>query len=57
MLIGGELSADVSESDFLYVRDLGLIRKNDKITIANEIYKEVIPRSLIYSTQLLIRVS
>lgn len=55
MLIGDDLPEDFTEEDFLYVHDLGLIRKNGKITIANEIYREIIPRSLIYSTQLLIK--
>jgi hypothetical protein len=56
MLTGSEFFQDLSEDDFQYVYDLGLIMiEDDRITIANEIYKEIIPRSLIYSTQLLIR--
>ena len=38
-----------------YVRDLGLIRTDEgQLSIANQIYREVIPRELTYSTQLTI---
>jgi hypothetical protein len=37
-----------------YVLDLGLIRTEGELTIANEIYREVIPRTLVYTTQLTI---
>ncbi|MBN1696526.1 MAG: ATP-binding protein [Spirochaetales bacterium] len=56
MLTGEEFFQDISEEDFQYLYDLGLITiSSSQIGIANEIYKEIIPRSLIYSTQLLIR--
>lgn len=37
--------------DLDYVRDLGLIRDDGSLQIANLIYREVIPRQLIYSTE------
>ncbi len=40
--------------DIWYVRDLGLIRTEGQIRIANRIYQEVIPRKLTFSTQLTI---
>ena len=51
-LLGG---ADVVESipvdDLEYVRDLGLVARQNPIAIANPIYREVIPRDLTYTTQ------
>ena len=38
-------------ADLQYVRDLGLVRTDDPIAIANPIYREVIPRDLTYTTQ------
>ncbi len=40
--------------DVYYVRDLGLIRTEGQIRIANAIYREIIPRELNYSTQVTI---
>ncbi len=40
--------------DLNYVCDLGLIRIDGQIRIANEIYREIIPRELNYSTQVTI---
>ncbi|MBT8419745.1 MAG: hypothetical protein KJO08_02670 [Gammaproteobacteria bacterium] len=40
-----------SEDDQLYVQDLGLIRTRPQIEIANPIYREIIPRSLTWTTQ------
>ena len=40
-----------TDDDLLYVRDLGLVRANDPVAIANPIYREVIPRALTYTTQ------
>jgi hypothetical protein len=45
---------DVTEDDILYVRDLGLIKIDKSIRIANQLYKEVIPRALTFSTQVTI---
>ncbi|MBN2532404.1 MAG: ATP-binding protein [Spirochaetales bacterium] len=56
MLIGAGFPDDVTEEDLRYVYYLGLINMNTgEVDIANEIYREVIPRALIYPTQLLIR--
>jgi hypothetical protein len=44
----------IPADDVNYVIDLGLIKKDRQIRIANQIYKEVIPRELTYSTQLTI---
>ena len=41
----------VKEEDILYVRDLGLIKKKGNWAISNGIYKEIIPRELVYVTQ------
>jgi hypothetical protein len=41
----------VKEDDILYVRDLGLIKKKGNWAISNGIYKEIIPRELVYVTQ------
>jgi hypothetical protein len=42
------------EDDVLYVRDLGLIRTDGQLRIANKIYQEIIPRALTYTTQVTI---
>ncbi|MBN2442277.1 MAG: AAA-like domain-containing protein, partial [Spirochaetales bacterium] len=56
MLLGNEFPKDVTEEDLRYVYYLGLINlKAGEVDIANEIYREVIPRALIYPTQMLIR--
>lgn len=39
------------EDDIQYVVDLGLIRRKPQLTIANAIYKEIIPRILTETTQ------
>ena len=41
----------VPEDDLLYVRDLGLITRKSPVRIANPIYREVIPRTLTWTTQ------
>src|SRR6056297_1471627 len=41
----------VSEDDIQYCEDLGLIKRVGSIEIANEIYREVIPRALSYAKQ------
>ncbi len=45
---------NIPPDDLDYVTDLGLIKKNGSIKIANKIYQEIIPRQLTYSTQLTI---
>ncbi|WP_089728563.1 AAA family ATPase [Candidatus Thiosymbion oneisti] len=44
----------IPEDDLQYVEDLGLIRARPQLTIANPIYREVIPRTLTWTTQVLI---
>ena len=45
----------IPTDDILYVQDLGLIRTEaGQLSITNQIYQEIIPRELTYSTQLTI---
>jgi len=51
-LLAGETAMDnVPSDDQQYVEDLGLIRSRPQLTIANRIYREVIPRELTWVTQ------
>jgi len=54
----GRMLADVTEGgaalpddDLQYVEDLGLIRIHPELAIANPIYREIIPRTLSWTTQ------
>ena len=51
VLSGGLDPGAIPADDLQYVRDLGLVRTRDPITIANPIYQEVIPRDLTWTTQ------
>src|SRR6056297_3411533 len=51
ILEGSNEIDDVSEDDIQYCEDLGLINRLGSLEIANEIYREVIPRSLSYAIQ------
>ena len=51
LLNGGQSAADIPRDDLDCVRDLGLIRINGSISIANPIYREVVPRELTYTTE------
>lgn len=54
-LLVGELEPEkLHPDDISYVRDLGLIRTNGNVAIANGIYQEVIPRELTYDTQVML---
>ena len=54
-LLAGTGSPDlIPTDDIWYVEDLGLIRTEGQLSIANRIYQEIIPRELTYSTQLTI---
>ena len=54
-ILSGDTSPDIIPTDDIqYVYDLGLIQIQGQLTIANPIYREVIPRELTYSTQLTI---
>lgn len=44
----------ISTDDLSYVIDLGLVKIDGQLRIANRIYQEVIPRELTYSTQVTI---
>ena len=50
ILSGGDESG-FSAPDLEYVRDLGLIARDNPVRIANPIYAEVIPRELTYAAQ------
>ncbi len=52
IILGVEEPETIPQDDISYVYDLGLIKKDRKIRIANRLYQEVIPRELTYSTQL-----
>ncbi len=51
-LLSGDLdSEDIEPDDLQYVEDLGLVRTDGALRIANPIYQEVIPRDLTWTTQ------
>ncbi len=54
ILVGVEQPEAIPPDDISYVRDLGLVKTEGQLQIANPIYQEVIPRELTYSTQLTI---
>jgi len=51
LLAGDESATAISSDDQLYCEDLGLIVSRPQLKIANRIYREVIPRELIWVTQ------
>ncbi len=51
VLAGEDAPKDADDDDLLYVRDLGLIKVDGNIRVANRLYMEVIPRALTYFTQ------
>ena len=51
LLSGAEAADSIAADDLQYVRDLGLIAPNGPVSIANPIYREVIPRDLTWTTQ------
>ncbi len=46
LLVGDGMPANLPEDDLQYVVDLGLIRRKPHVTIANPIYREIVPRML-----------
>lgn len=54
LLSGAPAPGQPPSDDVQYVRDLGLIRPQGHLEIANPLYREVIPRELIYTTSLTI---
>ena len=51
LLKGADDAGSFADDDLQYARDLGLVRTDNPIAIANPIYREVIPRALTYTTQ------
>ncbi|ETW96399.1 MAG: hypothetical protein ETSY1_26740 [Candidatus Entotheonella factor] len=51
VLMGTGQPESLLVDDLDYVRDLGLIRYDGSLRIANPIYREVVPRQLVYSTE------
>ena len=56
LLSGEGDSTAIPVDDVQYVADLGLIRADGHLRIANPIYQEVIPRDLTWTTQLMLPV-
>jgi type II secretory pathway predicted ATPase ExeA len=54
LLTGDLLPNAIPPDDVIYVRELGLIKTEGHLSIANPIYQEFIPRELTFSTQLTI---
>ena len=54
ILVGDQEPSAIPPDDISYVRDLGLIKTEGQLAIANPIYQEVVPRELTYGTQLTI---
>ena len=54
ILAGAESPKNIPPDDIMYAEDLGLIKTQGKLRIANRLYQEVIPRELTFSTQLTI---
>ena len=50
-LLSGASEDESSSRDLEYVRDLGLIARDDPPRIANPIYAEIVPRELTYAVQ------
>ena len=54
-ILAGETEPEnIPSDDIMYAYDLGLIKTEGQLKIANPIYQEAIPRELTYSTQLTI---
>lgn len=52
LIVGSSAPLDFPDDDIQYVMDLGLIsRRETLLTIANPMYQEIFPRSLVASTQ------
>lgn len=54
LLAGAREVKKLKTDDVDYVEDLGLIRKTPQMEISNRIYREIIPRELIHTTQIAI---
>ena len=51
LLCGDAGIENVAADDIEYVRDLGLVSRQDPVAIANPIYREVVPRQLTHAAQ------
>ena len=51
LLSGAGEPEHIPTDDFDYARDLGLVRQQGNLMIANPIYQEIIPRQLTYSAE------
>ncbi|MEA2060133.1 MAG: ATP-binding protein [Thermodesulfobacteriota bacterium] len=51
LLTGHPIPEDLPEDDLQYVMDLGLVRRRPQVEIANPVYREIVPRMLISTTQ------
>ncbi len=51
LLRGSEAPEALPEDDLQYVADLGLVHRKPSVTVANPIYREIIPRMLTSTTQ------
>jgi GTPase SAR1 family protein len=47
ILSSGTLTQNIAEQDFTFIQELGLIKIERNVEIANDLYKEIIPRALI----------
>jgi len=54
LLSGDRQTSNIPEDDAEYLIDLGLLRRNGELQIANGIYREVIPRQLVYGTEIML---
>ena len=54
LLSGNTDPETIPPDDLQYVRDLGLVRTDGGLSIANPIYQEVIPRDLTWTTQVVL---
>lgn len=52
ILAGSEEAEKIPVDDVEYAYDLGLVKVSPQLAIANQIYREVIPRVLTYTTQI-----
>jgi hypothetical protein len=49
ILMSGPMTESIAEEDFTFIQELGLIKADRKVEIANSLYKELIPRALMES--------
>ena len=56
LLCGDAGLENIADDDIEYVRDLGLVSRQDPVAIANPIYREVVPRQLTHAAQAMLPV-